>query len=235
MAVSRLWSPAPHQPLRKLESNLWVAEAPVPDAPYAQRMTLVRRRDTRVLVHNPICLNLAAMRDVDGWGPVTWLIVSCEAQLAHLAAWVERYPLAKVISTSALAVRTAAVARVDGQIDALPVDDDMKMERLQGCPGEGVLLVRSAGRWTAVFADAVTNIPHLAGLRWSVERLLGLSGGPRVSRMFRLRAVKDRQAFRKHLERLAETGNFARLVPCHGDMVEGDGAAAALRQAALSV
>jgi hypothetical protein len=62
---------------------------------------------------------------------------------------------------------------------------------------------------------------------------MGSTGGPKVTRVGRFFLLKDRSAFRAHLERLA-TDDVVRLVPGHGDVVDQD-AAAALRRIAASL
>lgn len=97
------------------------------------------------------------------------------------------------------------------------------------------MLVRSADGVTVVFNDAVFNMPHGRGFTgWIFRHVTQSTGGPRVSRLFRLAVLKDRAAFRAHLERLADTPNLRRMIVSHQDMVEGD-AAAAVRQAASTV
>ena len=59
-------------------------------------------------------------------------------------------------------------------------------------------------------------------------RLLGSSGGPRVTPIARLLAVRDVRAIAADLERLASIPGLARLVPTHGDIV-GQDAPAVLR------
>lgn len=63
------------------------------------------------------------------------------------------------------------------------------------------------------------NIPHLPGLEGFLLRLIGSTGGPRVTRLARLVSVGDRRALAGHLERLAATPGLVRLVPSHGAIV----------------
>ena len=97
------------------------------------------------------------------------------------------------------------------------------------------MLVRSADGATLVFNDAIFNMPHGRGFTgWIFRHLTQSTGGPRVSRLFRLGILKDKSAFRADLERLADTPELRRMIVSHHRMVEGD-AAAAIRQAVATL
>ena len=90
-------------------------------------------------------------------------------------------------------------------------------------------------RFSVVLNDAVFNMKHQPGLSGLVLRYVtASSGGPRVSRLAKLALVKDREALRAHLLRLAETPGLRRLIVSHHELVSDD-AAGALRQAAATL
>ena len=67
-----------------------------------------------------------------------------------------------------------------------------------------------------MFNDVVFNMPHGRGVPGFIFRYLtGSTGGPRVTRLFRVLAVKDKPALRAHLERLAATPDLKRIVVSH--------------------
>jgi hypothetical protein len=95
--------------------------------------------------------------------------------------------------------------------------------------------IRTGSGTTLVFNDAVFNMPHGRGFTGFVFRhITGSTGGPRVTRLFRLMAVKDRAALRAHLERLAETPDLKRLVVSHHQPVV-DQPAETLRRVAATL
>jgi len=86
-----------------------------------------------------------------------------------------------------------------------------------------VLVVRSPSGSSLVFNDAVFNMPHGRGLSGFVfKHVTKGTGGPRVTRVFRWLAVKDRAAFRAHLERLAETPGLVRIIVSHHESITDD-------------
>ena len=83
---------------------------------------------------------------------------------------------------------------------------------------------------TLVFNDVLFNIPSLPGFSGFVLKLMGSTGGPKVTRVGQFLVVKDKPALRAHLERLA-VPEVRRLVPGHGDLVQ-EGAPEVLREVA---
>ncbi len=92
-----------------------------------------------------------------------------------------------------------------------------------------MLEVKSEDGTTLVFNDVVFNQEHLPGVEGLVFRLIGSSGGPKVTFIARTFLVKDRKALRAHLERLAAIPDLRRVVVMHGEMMTDP---AKLREAA---
>ncbi len=82
-----------------------------------------------------------------------------------------------------------------------------------------------------LFADTVMNIPHQTGVGGLLLRLLGSSGGPKVTPIARLLTIYDARAVAADMNRLAALPGLARLVPTHGDIVD-ENAPATLREIA---
>jgi hypothetical protein len=74
-------------------------------------------------------------------------------------------------------------------------------------------------------------MPGLFGL---IYRLVGSTGGPRVTRIGKLVMIKDRRAAVDHLLRLADTPDLRRVIVSHGAMESTD-PAGMLRAAAASI
>jgi hypothetical protein len=141
------------------------------------------------------------------------------------------------VDAHAMAVRTGArvlapavarpeidpIIRTDGDFSALRADAHVRLEPLDGVGnGEGFLSVERGGRVTYVVCDAILAVPHLPGLFGLLWRLAGFTGSPGPSPLWKLRVMRDREALRGHLRRLADRPGLARLVPSHGPVLEGD-------------
>jgi hypothetical protein len=227
----RPWIVTPHGPLVKHEANLWSVEGRLPGAPVPRRMTIVRRRGGTLIFYHAIPLAEPALAEVLAWGRPAELVVS------HAGHGLDATPFARRLGLEIFGPRGDEArlrARFDlaGTLEDLPEDPDFAFVPVAGTrAGEPVLQVRSGGRVSLAFSDAIQA--HGDG-RPLLFRLLGFQGEARVVPLFRLLFTRDRAALKAHLARLAETPGLARLIPCHGDVVEQD-AAGALRRAAAAL
>jgi hypothetical protein len=175
------------------------------------------------------------MAELDALGPVAFLVVPNGWHRLDLHAFRTRYPGARVLAPPGSRKKVAEVEPGVVDLTALPADPNVSLGIVDGMSGlEAVMTVTAQGGISVVFADAVFNMPHLAGVQGFVLRhITGSSGGPRVSRVARLFMVKDRAAFAAHLERLA-TPNLRRVIVAHHQTITDD-PAGALRRVAASV
>ena len=214
----------------KLEQNLWVIRGRVPGAPLTRWMTLARLADGRLVVHGAMALEEPLMAEIEAFGRPAFLVVPNGFHRLDAHAWKTRYPEMTVLCPALSAGKVAQLVPVDGHYDAFPSDPDVRLETLEGTK-EGVLHVRSAGRVSLAFTDAIFNMPHAGGFNGFVLRIIGSSGGPKVTPIFRMAGMTSRPPFRAHLERLANTPGLTRLVVAHGDLIE-DRASEILKQVA---
>ena len=227
----RPWIVPPHGPIVKHEANLWSVEGRLPGAPIPRRMAMVRRGDGSLVFYHAVPLEEGALAEVLAWGRPAQLVV------AHASHGLDATPFARKLGLKIHGPRRDQArmrARIDmaGFLEDLPAAPDVRFESMAGTrSGEPVEVVRSGGRVSLVFSDAIQV--HGDGLSLFF-RLLGFRGDARVVPLFRLLFTSDRAALKAHLVRLAETPGLARLVPCHGAVVEQD-AAGALRRAAAAL
>lgn len=234
MAPPRPWIVLPHGPLERLEENLWAVTGTLPRGGMDRRMAVIRLSDGRLVFHNAIPLAERERAELAAWGRPAFLVVPNGLHRLDVHAFRARHPGLRVVCPDAVRAAVEAKVQVDGGLDLLPADPAIAAVPLEGVRrGEAVLLVRSAdgARATLVFGDAVMNLPHRPGPEGLLLRLLGSSGGPRVTRIARWLVVADRRALAAHLERLAATPGLVRLLPSHGEDVRAD-APAVLRAVA---
>lgn len=223
MTAPRPWIVLPHDPIEKLEENLWLVDGALPSGHMRRRMSIARLGDGRLAFHNAVPLDEPAMREIEAWGEPAILLVPNGLHRLDIHAWKARYPRLRVLCPTLAAARVRQVIPVDGHWDALPADPGFRAEPIEGSKaGEAVFIAEREGRASLLFGDTVMNIPHLPGFDGFLFRLLGSTGGPRVTFIARLLMVADRRAVRAHLLRLAELPGLARLVPSHGQVVDHD-------------
>lgn len=236
MAEHRPWTVLPHDPIVKHEDNLWSVVGDVPGMALRRRMTLVRLRDGRVLVHNAVAVDELTVKAIEAWGAPSVLLVPNGFHRLDAHAWKARFAASKVYCPEGATKRVADQVAVDGPYEGFTGDDTARLETLDGTgKSEGVLVVTSGDKVTLVFNDVLFNQPHLPGFGGFMMRYVTDStGGPKVTRIARLFLMKERVAFQAHLLKLANLPGLTRLVPGHGDVVEGD-AVATLRAVANSL
>jgi hypothetical protein len=225
MAAPRPWTVLPHDPIQRLEENLWAVAGRLPRGPLNRRMSIVRLADGGLVFHNAVPLEESAMREVERFGRPAFLIVPNGFHRLDVHAWKARYPSLAVVCPPEQRARVAQKVAVDGGWERLPRGPALETVRLEGSRiGEAALLVRSGGgaRASLVFGDTLFNVPHQPGVGGLILRLVGSSGGPKVTFIGRLFTVRDARALASHLERLASTPGLGRLVPSHGDVVESE-------------
>lgn len=230
------WKVLPHGPVEELAENLWRVEGSLEGMPLRRVMTVAKRSDGDLVIHNAMALDDASMAKIEAQGRVGYLIVPNGYHRLDAPVFKKRYPEAKVLCPRGGRAKVAEVVPVDGTYEDFPKDSAVELVNLDGvAEQEGVMIVRSADGATLVFNDAIFNMPHVGGFSGFVIRHITAStGGPRVSRIMKLFVIKDRAALRANLLRLAETEGLRRMIVSHHELVQGD-AAAAIRQAAATL
>ena len=147
----------------------------------------------------------------------------------------DRYPQLNIVAPRLARGQVEEVVPVDLTYEEFPADTTVRLETMAGTDErEGLVIVTTARGTTVILNDAVFNMPHQPGLQGLLLRLLGSSGGPRVTRLARLLLVKDRPALRAHLERLATLPGLHRVIVSHHETIDRD-PAATLRQVAATL
>jgi hypothetical protein len=223
MPTPRPWTVLPHGPVEPLADGLWTVEGELPHGALRRRMTVVRLPEGGLAFHNAIPLREADMALLERHGRPALLLVPSGFHRLDVHAWKERFPQTTVLCPAKARARVGQAVRVDGTFEELAAEGWQKT--LAAIPldgskaGEAAIQVRTGGEVSLLFGDTLFNVPHQPGLGGLVLRLLGSSGGARVTRIGRLFTVADPRALAAHLERLAATPGLVRLVPSHGDVV----------------
>jgi hypothetical protein len=216
-----MWNVLPHGPIKKLTENVWRASGEMGHIPMRRAMELVKRPNGDVWIHNAVALEDTAMAQIEAWGPLRVLLVPSGHHRMDAARFKERYPELRVLCPRGAAKRLRARVAVDGTFDELPADDDLAIEPLDGVGEmEAVVRVTSADGVSLLFCDGVFNMQHRPGVLGAFFRIVGSTGGPRVTNIFKLAVLKDRAAFKASLLRLAEVPRLKRILLQHEDPID---------------
>ncbi len=228
----RGWVVTPHDGLVRHEENLWSVEGMVPGAAFRRRMCIVRRSDGTLLFFHAIPLEEPVLQSVLALGKPAQLVVGHQQHAIDAHAFAGRLGL-KIFGPRRAEAALRKRCDLAGALEEMPPDPAFTVESLPGTKlDEAVVVVRSGERRSVLFCDAIqNNPPDRVPL---IFRLLGFAGGPKTPPLYRLLFLEDKRAMRAAFERYAALPGLARIVPCHGTVIE-DGAGAALRAAAAAL
>jgi hypothetical protein len=193
---------------------LWRLEGDLPGANGTRVMTLARLADGGLVIHNGIALEDELMREIEAFGKPSLLVVPNGFHRLDAKVYKQRYPSLRVVCPAGARSRVEQVVKVDASYADAVGDDSVRFHHCAGTKDrEGVVEVRSDGKTTLVFNDAINNLPKMSGL---FGFLLAPTGIPSVPRLARWLTIKDKAAFRAHLEQLSATPNLSRIIVSHG-------------------
>lgn len=235
--MSTDWRVLPHEPLQKLEENLWFVIGNLEgSAPLKRTMAVAKRSDGKLVIHNAVTLEDELMKELESHGEPAFLLVPNGFHRMDAPRFKARYPNLEVLCPAGARAKVAKVIAVDGTYADFPADPDVELMGLDGLGGlEGAMVVKSKSGVTLCVADAIFNMPHPPGFGGFVmKNVTSSSGGPRVSRLTRWFMVKDKAAYRAQLEKLAAIPNLKRVLVGHHEPIEGD-VAATLKEVAATL
>jgi len=231
----RPWIVTSHDPLEKLEDNLWAVQGDVPGIPFKRRMFIIKRSDgTLMFFGMAIPLEEGLLAEVTAWGRPAILVVTHDQHMIDARPFAERLGL-KIYGPKPCEAKMRARADIAGMLEDVPPDPNVLVMPVAGVKnGEPAVIVKSDGgrRVSLLVSDVLqNNSKESLGL---LPRIMGFGGGPKVVPVFRMMFLKDKGALKRQLAEWAALPGLSRLVPCHGDGVTS-GAAAALKAAAAAI
>lgn len=226
------WKVLPHGPIEKLSDRLWRVEGELDQL--RRVMSIGKRADGTLVIHNGIALGDPEMAEVDAFGKVSTILVPNGFHRLDAKVFKDRYPDAKVLCPAGAKKKVAQVVAVDGAYDDFAADPHVELFTLDGTKArEGGMIVRADHDTSLVLNDAVFNMPHGTGFTGFVfRRITDSTGGPRVSRVMKWLVIADKPAFRAHLEKLAALPDLRRIVVSHHQTITDDPAGTLARVAA---
>ncbi len=239
MTAAAPWTVLPHGPLVARGPGLWTVEGTLPNMPLNRVCTIARRADGDLVIHSAIAVDAPTLAAIEALGRPAWLVVPNGFHRLDAPAWLARFPGLRVIAPPGS--RAKVEEKVPVHLDMAEAaahfgpDQGVGLAVLDGTGGaEGVLTVAQEGRAALVFNDALFNHPHVDGIKGLLMRLIGSTGGPRVTNLARFALVKDKPALARAFRALAETEGLDTVIPGHGAALTDD-PAAVLRHVATTL
>ena len=216
----------PLPPLRQLTDDLWVAERPQSfyGLPVGARMTVVRLRDGRLLLHSPVFLDPALREQLDAIGRVSFAVAPNRLHHLHAGDVRRSYPEARLWIAPGLERKRPDLAfeAVLGDEAPEPWRGEVDQAFLAGRPYENEVAFFHRASRTLILCDLAFNFgPNDAAPTRMLMKLLRSYGRLGPSKLDPL-LIRDRRAARESLERIL-AWDFDRVVVAHGDVQERGG------------
>ncbi len=213
--------------LNPLAKNLWERSEPMRlrgIVPFEHRMTVARGSSGSLLLHSPVALTPELAVELEGLGPVRYVVAPSLLHDLYLQPYFERFPEARFVAPPGLAELHPGLPACGVLDDGLDGEwrDDLRLMKIEGMPRADEWVFLHSETRTLIVADLIFNFGRVdSWVTRSLLRLAGTYGRPACSRLFRM-LIKDRDAFLRSLARLWDW-EFDRVVPGHGMILQSGG------------
>jgi hypothetical protein len=212
--------------VRALHSDLWVTESPLRfvGLEVGARMTVVRLRDAKLLLHSPVAVSEELLREVRELGAVEYIAAPNRLHHLFVGEWQAAFPAASVYVAPGLENKRAdlRIAGILGNEAEPGWRGEIDQVAVEGFPFANEVVFFHRPSATLIVSDLAYNIGPSSPLATrAMFRLVGGYGRVSPSVLERL-LVRDLAAFSRSLERILEWP-FERIVVAHGEVSETGG------------
>jgi hypothetical protein len=216
------WTVLAHEPIEKHSPHLWSVSGKMPSG-NQRRMTLVKRADGGLVIHNAIALADEQMRELEAFGKPAYLVVPNSFHRMDALIYKQRYPQLDVLCPQTARKRVSQLVPVAGHLGEMPKDAIVDSFHLRGMKErEGAIVVRGDGTSALVFNDALLNVPKGRGIGDWFMAPTGTLGVPRFTRWMLAKSCAE---LREHLLELAKMPKLGHVVPGHGEVIAANAGA----------
>ncbi|MCJ1354389.1 MAG: hypothetical protein MMC33_004377 [Icmadophila ericetorum] len=242
-----------YSPSLRLNTHFqFAALQPIPPAPLIANLLPhpVRLQSGRLVIFSPVALTPSVRTHLLSLGnQVSYIIALDYEHHIFITEWAEAFPSAKLIGPEGIAEKRTKAGCPHGtkfdyeftkeNMSAMKIDEEFDTEfEYEYFPAHAnkELLFYYKPEKTLIEADLVFNLPATEQYSKSGEDpttgaltklFIGLQNTQGTAiwqkRFIWYVACKDREGFKKGVERVVRDWDFERLIPCHGDVIETGG------------
>jgi hypothetical protein len=198
------------------------------------RMLAIRLKDNSVMVVSPIKgLSQSCIDQLRSLGQVKFLLAPNHFHNLGIRPFVEMFPGVKLVARNEARPRLKKLTGLE--VDDLESVQDMLPQHVQIYQPAGT---KSGETWIRVatqpgnvwiVSDSFFNMPQVPNnFLGFVLRVCGTAPGLRVSRVFRIIALRDKAAYRNWVAARAAADQPVMVIPGHGEFIRGKDLAAKL-------
>jgi hypothetical protein len=184
-------------------------------------MTAVRLADGRLVIFSAVSLDEAQMREIEAYGPPSFLVVPNDHHRLDAKSWRARYPSMQVVAPEGARKNVEEVVPVDTTAPQWN-DANVQFVTVPGTRGrESALVVTTPNGTTLVLNDVIGNMPGESGFGGWFLRKMGFAGDePHIPQPVKLLMVDDKAALRQQLLEWAGIDSLKRILVSHGVPIE---------------
>ena len=216
------WEVLPHGKLTEVDENILTVTGEIHmPMKFPRRMTVVRLRDSNLVVFSAIALDEDEMHALEAYGQPAYLVVPNDHHRLDAKIWKQRYPNMQVVAPAGAREKVEEVVHVD-TTDPNFNDPNVRYLTVAGTRDhEAALIVRTRNGTTLVLNDLVGNIRDSSGFGGWLLRMMEFAGdAPHIPKPVKLKMVADKVALRAQLTQWAELESLNRVLLSHGDTIE---------------
>lgn len=217
------WTVLPHGKLVQVDDDILtvVGQIHMPLMELPRRMTVVRLRDTSLVVFSAIALDEDEMSALEAYGRPSVLIVPSDKHRLDAKTWKDRYPEIEVVAPEGAREKVEEVVAVDTVTPRFD-DPNVLFVTVPGTRGrEAALVVRTHNGTTLVLNDVVGNIRDAAGFGGWLLHLAGFAGKEaQIPAVVKMAVIEDKKALRTQLLQWSEIESLVRILVSHGSPIE---------------
>ena len=212
--------------LRQLAENLWVAERPQSfyGLSVGTRMTVIRLKGERLLLHSPVALDQELREQLDSLGRVCFAVAPNRVHHLYAGDVAEVYPGARLWVAPGLERKRPDLVFEAVLTDEAPEEwrEEVDQVFFRGRPYENEMAFFHRSTRTLILCDLAFNFgPSAAAPTRLLMKLLRSYGRLGPSKLDPL-LIRDRRLARESLERIL-SWDFDRVIVGHGDVLERGG------------
>jgi hypothetical protein len=208
--------------LTNLAPDLWIATRQFTNelGVVTSRMTVIRLKDRRILVHSPVALDPDLRSGIENLGQLAVLIAPNLFHHQFLSEWTAAFPAAKAFCAPGLAAKRSDI-KFDGVLEEVSPPEwrgEVDQILIEGIPDYGEVLFFHRPSRTLIVSDMVFNYT-------AAQAASDPGGADGLGPHSRIRsAISDPTALRESIENVLRWP-FERIIVAHGEIVESDGPA----------
>ena len=214
----------PHGPLVEIGAGLWQVTGSLRRNPLPRNMVIWRTPQKKLLIHSAICLQEAAMHELDALGEVAYIIVPCVMHCADVGPYKERYSSAKILCPRCARSKVEEIVPVTHTLEEVLPGLGVVLHRPKGLKDFEIHLELplADGSRALLVTDALFNLGSNPpkGFGGFMLKLLGSVGPLNITKIGKRMLLENKADYADYVLGLSQIDNLRVLSVAHGSYID---------------